>query len=52
MALALVLIVCSLIEWADQSAAELALNVAALGLAAWLIRAMFTEPIKRIFDRA
>lgn len=52
MTLVLVLVACSLIEWADQSAAELALNVAALGLAAWLIRAMFTEPIKRIFVRA
>jgi len=39
------------LQWADQSAAEVALNVVYTILMVWLLRVMFTDPIKGLFVR-
>ena len=39
------------LEWSDQSGAQVALNMVSIILSIWLVRMMFTEPIKGLFVR-
>ena len=39
------------VAWADESGAEVALNMVSIILSLWLVRMMFTEPIKGLFVR-
>jgi hypothetical protein len=49
LALLIVSVPAMFVEWSEQSSAETVLNFISLGLSIWLLRLMFTDPIKARF---